>query len=204
MLDELGVQFPWRCAPFPPVQDKLGNGLVDEFPVDAAALHDFHRVRAGPPVIVQPGGLLRLETFRLALLVAPPVGGNVLAEFVFPGVTGFAALAPVKNEILQLVQGELARYVVIEGQQLEEVFAGAPVQGQQPGTAPGRRRRRLVRLSAAVGASGNRPGRLPGSGPGSPQWSRGGELINNTPLSARLRLSRCRSSLSQNGRVPSR
>ena len=53
------------------------------------------------------------------LLLAPPEGDHMLAELVLPGVTGLAALAPVKDEIFQLVQCELARYVVVQGQQLQ-------------------------------------------------------------------------------------
>ena len=65
----------------------------------------------------------------LVLLLTPPVADNVLAKFVLPGVTGFAPLAPVKDEIFQLVQGDLPRYVVVHAEQLQHVFAGRPVYG---------------------------------------------------------------------------
>ena len=116
MLDEFRVQFPGRGAALSPVEDELGDGVFYELPLDPAALHDLHGIEARAPTAVQPGGFRRAEGFRLILLVVAPVADHVLAELVFPGVAGFAPLAPVKDEIFQLVEGELARYVVVETQ----------------------------------------------------------------------------------------
>ena len=48
------------------------------------------------------------------LLRAPPATDNGLTKLIFPGVTGFTAFAPVKDEIFQLVYRKLARYVVVK------------------------------------------------------------------------------------------
>ena len=47
------------------------------------------------------------------LLMMTPAAQHLLAELVLPGMVGLAALTPVQNKIFQLVQGELARDVVI-------------------------------------------------------------------------------------------
>ena len=130
VLDELGVKFLGRGAPFPPVEDKLGNGLLDKIAIDSAALHDLHGIQARAPAVIQCGFFRGAKSLGLMLLLAAPVTGHVLAKFVFPGMASFAALAPVKDEIFQLVQGELPRYVVVQAQQLQQVLAGRPVYGQ--------------------------------------------------------------------------
>ena len=81
-------------------------------------------VLTGAPAIVQNGRFRDPKGFGLVLLMAPPQADDMLAELVFPGVAGFPALAPVKDEIFQLVQGELARYVVVQAHQLYQVFTG--------------------------------------------------------------------------------
>ena len=129
MLDELGIQFLGKRTALAPVEDKFRDGLFYEVPLYAAALHDLHGVKAGPPCVIQVGGFRDAERFGLVLLLAPPVTDNVLAKLVFPGVAGFAPFAPVKDEIFQLVLGELPRYVVVQAQQLQHVFAGRPVHG---------------------------------------------------------------------------
>ena len=115
VLDKAGVQFPGRIAALAPVEHELGDRVLDEGPVHPAPGHDIHGVLAGPPGIGQRRGL-GPEGLRLLLLVAPPGAGHVLAKLVFPGVADFPALAPVKDEILQLVEGELPRYVVVQAQ----------------------------------------------------------------------------------------
>lgn len=67
-------------------------------------------------MIVQRLRLFGHELFGLVLLVSAPIAQHRLAELVLPRGAGFAALAPVKDEIFQLVQGELARYVVVQSQ----------------------------------------------------------------------------------------
>ena len=124
VLDKLRVQF-FRCrAALAPVKYELRYRLVDELPLHPAAQHDLQRVPAGPPVVVQFLVVINAEGLRLQLLLSAPAADHVLAVLVFPGVAGFAALAPIKDEILQLVEGELPGYVVVEGQQLQQVFAG--------------------------------------------------------------------------------
>ncbi len=82
------------------------------------------------PLVVQ-------RTFRClerragVLLLTPPAAEHVLAELVFPGMTGFAALAPVEDEIFQLIQCEGPRYVVVQCQQLQQILARRPARGQQ-------------------------------------------------------------------------
>ena len=78
----------------------------------------------------------------------------MLAELVLPSVAGFAALAPVKDEIFQLVERELPRYVVIQPQQLQKVFAGAPTGVQLGRTVPGK----LEGFAAVSGVAGRRAG----------------------------------------------
>ena len=75
------------------------------------------------------GGFRNAERFGLVLLLTPPVADNVLAKLVFPGVTALSSFAPVKDEIFQLVQAELPRYVVVQAKELQHVFAGSPVYG---------------------------------------------------------------------------
>ena len=116
VLDKFRVQLLRRRTPFAPVQDELRNGVLDEVARDVPAQHDVHGVGAGPPAVIQCCGLRDPERLCLVLLLAPPHGDDMLAKLVFPGVAGFAPLAPVKDEILQLVQRELARYVVVQGQ----------------------------------------------------------------------------------------
>jgi len=113
VLNEFGIQFFGRRTALTPVQDEFGNGLCDKVPGDAAALHDFHGIHAGSPVIVQRQRLPDLKLRLAGLLFPAPVVGDVLAKFVFPGVRSFAAFAPIKDEIFQLVQGKLPRYVVV-------------------------------------------------------------------------------------------
>jgi len=127
MLDKFRIEFPGGRAAFAPVKDEFGNRLLDERRVDARSRHDFHGILAGAPVVVQRGGRADTETLCFALLLMPPLVDNMLAEAVFPGVAGLAPLAPVKDEILHLVQGKLARYVVVEAEQLQQVLAGNPV-----------------------------------------------------------------------------
>ena len=69
------------------------------------ALRNFYETAVTQPPI--PGTVL---------LFTPPAADDMLAKLVFPGVAGLTAFAPVKDEILQLVQGELARYVVVQRQ----------------------------------------------------------------------------------------
>ena len=149
VLDKFRVQLLRRRTPFAPVQDELRYRFVDKLPVDAAALHDLQGIQAGAPAVVQPGGR-GAESLGLALLVVAPVANDMLAEFVFPGVAGFTALAPVIDEILQLVEGELARDVVVEGQQLQHVLARPPVQRQQAGAAAGGRGKQGGRPRRAI------------------------------------------------------
>lgn len=118
VLDKFRIELLGTGAALAPVQDEFGNRLFDKVRVDFRALHDFHGVSAGSPVIVQDSGRWHLERLRLALLVSPPERDNMLAKLVFPGVAGFSPLPPVKGEIFQLVQCELARYVVVQAQQL--------------------------------------------------------------------------------------
>lgn len=70
------------------------------------------------------------KLLSLLLLVPAPIAQHRLAKLVFPGRAGLTPLAPVKDEIFQLVQCKLARYVVIQGQQLQQVLAGRPVHWQ--------------------------------------------------------------------------
>ena len=150
VLDKLGVQFLGIGAALAPVEDELGNGVLDEVARDVPAQHDVHGVGAGPPAVIQCCGLRDAERLCLVLLLAPPHGDDMLAKLVFPGVAGFAPLAPVKDEILQLVQRELARYVVVHGQQLEQVFTRRPVRRQQSGAAFGGYGRRHCRDGSRV------------------------------------------------------
>ena len=103
VLDEFRVQFPGRVAALAPVEYELRGRLVDEFGVDAAAQHDIQGVPAGSPVVVQGWVLLGPKSLCAALLFSSPAADDVLAKLVLPGVAGFAAFAPVKDEIFQLV-----------------------------------------------------------------------------------------------------
>lgn len=124
VLDKFGVELPDFAAALAPVKHKFRNGLLDKVARNAAALHDFQRIGTGLPIVVQCLHLGNVEGLGGILLVAAPVADDVLAEFVFPGVAGLAALAPVKDEVLQLLQRKLARYVVVQAQQLQQVLTG--------------------------------------------------------------------------------
>jgi len=129
MLDKFGIEPLGFAAALAPVEDELGYCLLDEAGVDAVANHDFHGIVIRAPVVIQCLRRLLTETFGLVLLLSPPATGDQLPEFVLPGMTGIATFTPVEDEIFQLVEGELARYVVVERQQLQQVFAGRPVAG---------------------------------------------------------------------------
>lgn len=86
VLNEFGIQFFGRRTALTPVQDEFGNGLFDKVPGNAATFHDLHGIHAGSPVVIQRHGLPDLELRRTGLLFSAPVVGDVLAEFVFPGV----------------------------------------------------------------------------------------------------------------------
>ena len=123
VLNKLRVELFWVGASFSPVQDKLRDGLRDEVLGDAGPAHDLHSVLTGSPFIIQwRGG--RAKGLGLVLLVTPPKTDDVLPELVFPGMAGFTPLAPVKDEIFQLVQGELPRYAVVQAHQLQQILAG--------------------------------------------------------------------------------
>ncbi len=117
MLDKFGVEVPRVCAALAPVQYKFGYGLGDKVGIYVGAMHNLQCVQTGAPAVVQFCGLLHPKFLRLALLLAAPLCSDVLAELVFPGMAGLAALAPIKDEIFQLVQGELSGYGVIHGEQ---------------------------------------------------------------------------------------
>lgn len=123
VLNKFRVELFGVGASFPPVQNKLRDGLRDEVLGDAGPIHDLHSVSAGSPFIVQRGGG-RAKGLGLVLLVTPPKTDDVLPELVFPGMAGFTPLAPVKGEIFQLLQGELPRYAVVQAHQLQQVVAG--------------------------------------------------------------------------------
>ena len=132
MLDKTGVQLPRWAAALAPVEDEFRYGIFDELAVYAGAQHDLHGVSVGTPLVVERT-LAGLEGFTSTLLFPAPAAEHVLTELVFPGVTGLAALAPVEDEIFQLIERELSRYVVVEGEQLKQVFAGCPAGGQESG-----------------------------------------------------------------------
>lgn len=52
VLDKLRVQFLGLGTALAPIQDKLGDGLLNEFAVNFRPLHDLHSIRARAPAIV--------------------------------------------------------------------------------------------------------------------------------------------------------
>ena len=88
---------------------------MDKLAFDACAQHNLHGVGVGFPIIVQ-GAFEGSESLGRSLLLPPPGTEDVLAKLVLPGMAGLATLAPVEDEIFQLIQREAPRYVVIKGQ----------------------------------------------------------------------------------------
>ena len=113
VLNELGVEVFRVCAALAPVEYEFWYGLENKILVYVVALHNFQCIQAWPPVVIQYRRFLYGESLCLILFLTPPLCSDMLAELVFPSVVGLASLLPIKDEIFQLVQGELSRYGVV-------------------------------------------------------------------------------------------
>ena len=113
VLNELGVEIFWVCAALAPVEYEFRDGLEDKIFVYVVALHNFQCIQTWAPVVIQYRGFLYGESLSLILLLTPPLCSDMLTKFIFPSVAGLAPFLPIKDEIFQLVQGELPRYGVV-------------------------------------------------------------------------------------------
>ncbi|MYC59374.1 MAG: hypothetical protein F4X09_04160 [Gammaproteobacteria bacterium] len=110
MGDELGIPGVPHHAALHPVQDELGNRVLDEVAIDAIVQQYSHGDIIGLPI---PAHVSETLAGAGGGLFFPPEFQHVPVELVTPGKSGFAAFAPIQHETRNLGMNEVFRNILL-------------------------------------------------------------------------------------------